>query len=181
MDVTPLSPSGEPQTQPCTRCGDTDGCLDHNDLCQNCAWRKECEDGENDTGDDDEPVLVFSYSRAQALEDGVLVDVSQVAAEAGLAYPTAITAAAWADCVAWSPEDSARQTTQDEAGRLWDVLWMARMGMRRASGRSECLFKLYRVPRGGRGHMPRLTTLKVVCGPGDTLDPVLTLMLPEED
>ena len=39
--------------------------------------------------------LIHSYSRAQAIEDGVLVDVSETAREAGFTVPVAITRAAW--------------------------------------------------------------------------------------
>lgn len=171
---------GDPQEAHCERCSES-ATLDDRGLCQNCGFTATCEACENDTGDAWGPVI-SSYTRAQALADGVLVDVSTVAREAGLSYPTAMTAAAWADCVAWTEADSKRQTHQDESGRLWDILWMARMGMRRAekSG-TECLYQLYRVRRGGRGHQPRLTTLKIVCSPGDTKAPVLTIMLPKED
>ncbi len=69
--------------------------------------------------------VIYAYSRAQALADGTLNDVSEVAREAGFACPVALTSAAWCDCVAWSQADSQRQGYQDEAGRLWDVLWLA--------------------------------------------------------
>ena len=39
--------------------------------------------------------LIFAYTRKQAIEDGVLIDVTETAKEAGLRFPTAITAAAW--------------------------------------------------------------------------------------
>ncbi|WP_049473777.1 DUF6573 family protein, partial [Stenotrophomonas maltophilia] len=39
--------------------------------------------------------LIHSYTRAQAIEDGVLVDVSDVAKEAGFKLPVTITRAAW--------------------------------------------------------------------------------------
>ena len=48
------------------------------------------------------------YSRAQAIADGVLVDISSTAREAGLAWPVAMTQAAWADCVAWTSRGSPR-------------------------------------------------------------------------
>jgi len=67
-----------------------------------------------------EPISI--YTRRQALDDGVLVDVSEMAREAGFRFPVALTRAAWEDCVSWSDADSKRQTHQDEAGRLWDVL-----------------------------------------------------------
>lgn len=130
-----------------------------------------------------EAEVIHSYTRAQAVDDGMLVDVSEVAREAGFRFPVAMTAAAWGDCVEWSDEDSKRQTYQDEAGRLWDVLWMGMCAARSAASRniSQASFSLYRVPRGGRGMQPRLTQLKLVVGPGDDGEPVITVMLPNED
>ena len=61
---------------------------------------------------------VSVYTRAQALADGVLIDVSEMAGEAGFRWPVAITAAAWEDCVAWSDTDNDRQVYQDQSGRL---------------------------------------------------------------
>ena len=122
-----------------------------------------------------------SYSRAEAVEDGMLVDVTAEASETGFRIPVALTAAAWGGCVAWDDADSHRQTYQDERGRLHDVLWMAHLAARAARGGSETLFSLYRVPRGGRGIKPRLVTLKLTIGPGDAGEPVVTIMLPSED
>jgi len=70
---------------------------------------------------------VSTNSRAQALEDGVLIDAGPMAREAGLIWPVALTSAAWEDCVAWSDADSVRQVHRDEAGRMWDVLYMGLM------------------------------------------------------
>lgn len=123
---------------------------------------------------------IYSYTRAQAIADGTLVNVTETALEAGFRIPVAMTAAAWADCVAWSDADSERQTHQDESGRLWDVLWMASLAARRAQG-ERCPFQLYRVPRGGRATRPRPTTLHMHIGPGDAGEPVITLLLPGED
>lgn len=124
--------------------------------------------------------VIFAYTRAQAIEDGVLVDVSEPAREAGFIYPVALTSTVWADCVAWSECDSRRQTCQDEAGRLWDVVWMAMQAARKGQG-SRLAFQLYRVPRGGRGMAPRLVTLSLVIGPGDDGQAVITIMMPSED
>ena len=123
--------------------------------------------------------VISSYTRTQAIDDGMLIDVSRNAQEAGFSFPVALTRAAWSDCVEWSEADSKRQTHQDESGRLWDVLWMASRAARR--GGQEIRFQLYRVPRGGRGTRPRLVTLKAICGPGDDGEPVITIMSPPED
>lgn len=126
--------------------------------------------------------LISTYTRRQAIEDGVLVDVSATAREAGFRIPVSMTSAAWEDFVAWSADDTRRQTYQDEAGRLWDVLWMAMLAARRSSAvAGERIFSFYRVPRGGRGVRPRLVQAKMICGPGDDAEPVITIMLPTED
>ncbi|CUI27343.1 DUF6573 family protein [Achromobacter kerstersii] len=127
-----------------------------------------------------EPIYV--YSREQAIADGVLIDATDTARQAGFRIPVALTAHAWADCVAWTAVDSARQTHQDETARLWDVLWMAYMAIRRASDTQPRLaFQFYRVPRGGRGVKAQLTTLHIVLGPGDNVEPVITILQPNED
>lgn len=125
--------------------------------------------------------LIYGFSRAQALEDGVLIDVSDTAQEAGFKVPVAMTAAAWHQTVEWTDADSRRQTPQDEAGRLWDVVWMAYLAARRASGSCRVQFQLLVVPRGGVARRPRLMALVMQIGAGDDGEPVITLMLPHED
>lgn len=123
--------------------------------------------------------VIHRYTRAQALADGLLVDVTERAQEAGFRVPVAITAAAWSKAVAWSDTDSARQTHQDENGRLWDVVWMGYMAARRACGGCRVPFQLHVVPRGGSA--TQLMTLHMVIGPGDESEPVVTIMNPDED
>lgn len=122
---------------------------------------------------------IHTYTRTQAVEDGFLVDVTEAAREAGFTCPVAITSAAWSDCVEWTDKDSDRQTYQDESGRLWDVLWMARLAARR--GGSQTRFTLLRVPRGGRGIKPRMALLEMHAGPGDHGELVITISMPGED
>ena len=126
--------------------------------------------------------VISTYTRAQALEDGVLIDPGTMAAEAGFKWPVAITADAWADCVAWSEDDSARQIHQDQDGRLWDVLFMAFYAVRSSQESGDrILFQLLRVPRDGRSTKAKLVTLRMIVGPGDSGEPVITILLPHED
>ena len=126
--------------------------------------------------------VISTYTRAQALEDGVLIDPGTMAAEAGFKWPVAITADAWADCVAWSEDDSARQVHQDQDGRLWDVLFMAFYAVRTSQESGDrILFQLLRVPRDGRSTKAKLVTLRMIVGPGDSGEPVITILLPHED
>lgn len=126
--------------------------------------------------------FVYTYSRARAIADGVLIDVSKVAREAGFRVPVALTSAVWAECVAWMADDTEKTgVPQDEAGRLWDVLWLAGHAARlhRNSHSNLCPFSVLRVPRGQR--RARSCALVLHIGPGDAGEPVVTVMLPGED
>lgn len=125
----------------------------------------------------DDAEVIYSYTRAQALEDGVLVDVSEIAKEAGIKFPVALTAAVYGKYV----EVPDGVTAQDKTGRLWDVVWMFRMTARKTDG-DTLMFKLYvRNHNRERLDLRDLVTLKAVCGPGDQGEPVITIMLPDED
>jgi hypothetical protein len=132
------------------------------------------DDNDNDATD---PKLISSYTRSEALGDGVLVDVTETAREAGFTLPVALTRAAWDLCVALSP--AAERACNDERGRLWDVLFMLRwsIGRSRGSDGSEICFEVLCVTDSVR---PSRVTLRSVVGPGDDGEPVLTVMLPHE-
>lgn len=129
---------------------------------------------------------VIAYTRAMGLSDGVLVDATSTAAEAGFAVPVALTRRAWNDLVEWAPEDDARRgeaTGQTIDGRLWDVVWMA-ISAARANpdpDTSTLPFELMRVPRAGTSWEAELVTAVLNIGPGDQREPVATILLPGED
>lgn len=119
---------------------------------------------------------VASYSRAQALEDGVLVDVSEWASAdkgflGGFRIPVAMTAALWG-----AVEDIPKRCAgiQDVRGRAHDVLWMASLAARRGGDRVE--FRVLMDVKAGR----RVLRLVAVCGPGDKAEPVVTIGYPED-
>ena len=126
--------------------------------------------------------VISTNTRAQAIEDGVLIDPGSMAKEAGFKWPVALTVNAWADCVAWTDDDSQQQVHQDQSGRLWDILYMASHAVRTRKGSGDrLLFQLYRVPRDGRSTDAVLVTLKLIVGPGDSGEPVIAILLPNED
>lgn len=127
--------------------------------------------------------VIFSYTRAQAISDGMLRDVSELALESGFAFPIALTAAAWTEAVAWSYPDGA---LQDETGRLWDVLMMARFAALHPLGRHSeesprRNFTLYRIPNIPDATEATEVVLAIHIGPGDDGAPVITIMLEHED
>lgn len=124
---------------------------------------------------------IYAYTRRQAIKDGILVDVSKMAKEAGFKCPVAITTSVWHKYCEWSDVDTRRQTYQDIEGRLWDVLNMLRFACKE-NGDSHCIhYSLYVVPRGGRARRAKLTTLKAMIGTGNNGKMVITIMLPNED
>jgi len=126
-----------------------------------------------------EAFVVSRYTRAEAIDDGLLVDLMQGDLEAvvrgSFRFPMACTSAVFLSCIALTP--AAEKAGCDIVGRLSDILWMARNSVSHRSG-SVSLFQAYVVRDRRR---PTLTTLKMVVGPGDDGEPVLTLMFPDED
>jgi len=119
--------------------------------------------------------LIYRYTRVQALEDGVLVDVSATAHEAGFTCPVAVTATVWAMVESIPPKF---QGCQSVSGRLWDLVYMAVMEIRRHRGESgtELLYRF--IMHHGR---QTYVTLKIVFSSGDNGEMVVTIMLPDED
>jgi len=112
-------------------------------------------------------------SRTERILRGELRDVSELAREAGFIWPVAVTAAVWQQIEAIPPS----QSRQDITGRLWDVLWMGYMAIRRMgqSTQPELLYRLIM-------HVGRHTyvTLKIVMEV-DAGEPALTIALPDEE
>lgn len=123
-------------------------------------------------------LAIFTYTRAQAITDGFLIDVSsKLAREAGFRYPVALTAGVWAECVA-VPEGV---TGQDETGRLWDILTMLRFAIARQKGDAQRIDFALHVRNDNREGDPPLVSLYALCGPGGNGEPVITVLLPGED
>ena len=118
--------------------------------------------------------VISTYTREQAIEDGVLIDVSPTAKEAGIKFPLAVTSAVWDEVI--TPDKFAIQHGESFSGRLWDVVWMLRIACKTHFG-SLINYQLL-VTRGGH---KKMITLKAVCGPGDNAEPTITIMFPEED
>jgi hypothetical protein len=118
--------------------------------------------------------VIFTYTRAQAIADRVLVDVTPAALLAGFRFPVAATAALMA-AVETIPQ---QYSHEDIEGRFWDVLWMASLAARRAKpGCSRIAFEVILHIEGTRR---RYQTLLLDIGPGDSSDPVITIGFPAD-
>lgn len=118
--------------------------------------------------------LISVYTRQDAINDGVLVDVTATAREAGIKFPTAVTRALWDSVV--TPDKYAIRHGESAEGRLWDVVYILRTLM---AGNTGSVINYLILATSG-GHRKRVN-LKSVCGPGDNAEPVITIMLPDED
>ena len=112
---------------------------------------------------------IYSYSRAQAIEDGVLVDLSHVdSIRQHWKHPFACTSAVWGII-----EDALKRPDQDSCGICHDISTIAKLAVRSARDADQILFTVIIT---GKKH-----AMKLHIGPGDTAAAVLTLMLPYED
>ena len=125
----------------------------------------------------DSQLVVYAYSRAQAVADGMQVEVTKTAQEAGIRLPMFLTRAVYDAYVTVPPNAPA----QDEAGRLWDVVWMTRFAILRAHGHTDRVPVALYVRNDDRA--AKLVKLVAQCGPLDIDDPApcITVMLPDED
>ena len=124
----------------------------------------------------DDAEIISVYSRAQALEDGVLADISSLAREAGFKFPVAVTQGVWG---VLNPSEELKAEGQDFNGRAWDMLTILRHAIRGAVRTDEVHFEPLFVLQPGR--QPEGSRMWAKCGPGDAGEPTITVMLPHED
>jgi hypothetical protein len=124
--------------------------------------------------------VIYAYTRAQALADGVLIDVTGDAKEAGIKYPTAVTEALWNGYI--EPHERLKDMGQSIKGRLWDVLFLFTFAARSSQkGCSELFYCVNFLMDRGDSCKHETVKIKAVCGPGDDGAPCITLMLEDED
>lgn len=120
---------------------------------------------------------ISTYSRAQAIEDGVLVcansgDFDEVTRQ-HFKYPVAMTSAVFG---LMEKAVNNENWMNDYKGVWHDICHMSRSFYRTV----DATTRIFRVIIKGAGRKS-IYDLKAVCGPGDDGEPVLTFMLPTED
>ena len=132
----------------------------------------------NDKNPFEDAPVIFSYTRAQAIEDGVLVDLTAWAKETGFKVSVACTSTVWQGYVV--PPRGTESLGQSERGRAHDLLWMLYVAIKasRNSKRDQILYQVLFLQAPGKTEE---VTLKAHFGPGDDGEPVVTIMQPDED
>jgi hypothetical protein len=119
--------------------------------------------------------VISSYSRAQAIADGVLVDISDTARAAQFKVPVAMTAALWARCI----ETPARVSRKVELVWTWNLLYRVHWAIQAGDRSASRVAVEWDVPDDS-GKTERVQFV-VAIGPGDDAEPVMTLMFHDED
>jgi len=119
--------------------------------------------------------IIHAYSREQAITDGVLIDVTDLARKAGFKLPVCVSDHLYHGYVV--PPDGMEGEGQSVEGRLHDLFTMTKAAMAtRWEGDRVYYQVLFKMPRS----LDLVKCLAVV-GPGDEGEPVITLMLPEDE
>jgi len=119
-------------------------------------------------------VVVDTYTRKQAIEDGELADVSEVGKEFGFKYPIAVTSALWNII-----EKSAKVTGVTWDWIMWDILTMMNFTIQRQESSDTCYFAFSAVLEEDKeGELIEVWSL---INGGDDGKPVITIMLRGED
>jgi len=120
--------------------------------------------------------VISIYTRRQGLSEGVLVDCTELAREAGFKWPVAVTDHLYHSYIV--PALALVAEGQSVQGRLWDTLMCFRYAIRSSKDDSYLRFTVLFQMSPGSAPVP--VELVSVAGPDDDGSPCLTLMLPED-
>jgi len=120
--------------------------------------------------------VISKYTTQDGIDDGLFIDVSEMAREAGLKFKVVVHTNLYHTHVV--PSDEAKEYGQSVDGRLWDVLFMLRM----AAGKATGSFIKYEVAFSDGPNKHRVEEFFAGCGPLSDTDPtpVITVYLPED-
>ena len=124
--------------------------------------------------------VAHSRTRAQALADGALIDVTETSKEVGFKVPVTISEALHNRMI---PTKAEAAIGQDYDSRLWDVLWVAAFTIKLADrGTDIVTFTFALQETDAQSGLPQNTDLRlrIVCGSGDEGEPVVTIGFPED-
>jgi hypothetical protein len=119
--------------------------------------------------------VISRYTRSQAIEDGVLADVSELAKQAGFKIPVALSSGVYNLAV-----EAQEKGGQDYKGVVWDilnVLFFTIKKQRPGGQRVDFTVSIWSKYTGKQ----RDFQMYSVCDGGDNGEPVITILLPNED
>ena len=124
----------------------------------------------------DAPVI-YSYTRAQALEDGVLIDVTEQAKGVGFKVPVAVGDTLYYQYIV----PSKNLAGQSLEGRLHDVLFLAYLAAMKSHGHRVIFDCDFVMEDGQDGQVIQTVSIVAVIDGGDDGAPVITICLPGDE
>jgi len=128
----------------------------------------------------EEADVIHAYTRQEALADGVLIDISKIAREAGHPYPAAITIALHERL---TPNNFEKSWGQSFEGRLWDAMRLAFLACVREARKPKnqqddrLFFKMLIQEQKGKQMVMNTITIKFSIAPDETGQPCITMGL----
>ena len=125
---------------------------------------------------------IYHYSRSQAIKDGVLFDVTDMAKSVGIKWHVAVTSAVLVNYIIWTDDDRRRQGLQDTTDRLGHIVFTLHWTMEKADKYADVIFfELDILPRDGVSYAVKCTKLKAVISADNHFETIIIIMLPNED
>lgn len=120
--------------------------------------------------------IISRYTRAQAIEDGTLVDLSEDASKIGFRIPVAVTSTLYHQYL--EPTEEARELGQTLYGRIYEVLTHIIREIREDGHRCRI-----RIAESFLMNEKTIDKIQIDCAidGGDDGKPVITIMFPGED
>ena len=118
----------------------------------------------------EENIYISKFTRQDALDDGSLVDVSEMGKEAGFKFPVAITETL-------NNLLDYNKNGQSFDGRMWDVFSMLLFAIKQGQGGDTTRFSVLMAG----GSPKKKYALKALIHGGDNREPVITIMFEDED
>jgi hypothetical protein len=117
--------------------------------------------------------IIFAYTRQDAIDDGVFVDVTETAKEAGFKFPVAVTSNLYSTYINPYP----MPVGQDKDGRLWDVITMLLFAIRQLKKSDDTNMVTFKMKFGQK--VVELWAVIEAQSPTDS-SPAINIMLPED-
>ncbi len=122
----------------------------------------------------------FSYTLAQGIKDGFLIDITAAANKAGFKIPIAVTQAVWNKYIAWVNDNEQEQTKHELDNRLQNMLTALQIAIRKVQN-AACIHYELVVPRNGKSKTEKKVQLKAILGADDNGEAVIIIMLSDEN
>lgn len=122
--------------------------------------------------------VIYSYTRTQALEDGVLIDVTEQASGTGFKVPVAISDYLYNGYIV--PSEELEDMGQSVEGRLHDVLMMTLHSATKDGLADNRVYFEVLLLMGDGPKFEKVQCVAIV-GPGDNGEPVMTICRPEDE